>query len=209
MRKGPKIIIGIIIAIVIIIVGIFGIYFVSFKPSVSTTSVATANAQEADSVAQKFTPQSIEKNATNVGDGKKEVSLSTQELSNVVAYAVSKQPTASKYVTGVKVQPEEGNKIAVYTTGKVKGVSSQAKLNFNISNDNGQTTLHYDSGKVGFVSIPKSELFDEIHDNEYIKVNKQDGTITINPNAINGQAIDEISANGSKLNVILKSLKNN
>lgn len=209
MRKGPKIVIGIIIAIVIIIVGIFGIYFVSFKPSVDTTSVATANEEQANSVVKKFTSQSISQNAVDVGNGKKEVSLTTQELSNVVAYAVSKEPSVSKYVTGVKVQPEDNNKIAVYATGNLKGVSSQAKLNFTISNDNGQTTLQYNGGKVGFVSIPESELFDKIHDNDYITVNKQNGTITINPDAISGQTIDSINANSSKLNVILKSLKSN
>ncbi|MGL4741273.1 MAG: hypothetical protein ACRC41_10770 [Sarcina sp.] len=209
MRKGPKIIIGIIIAIIIIVIAAFGVYYVSFKPSVSTTPVSAVSQSQVDSVTQKFNPQNIAQNATDLGNGKKQVSLTPEDLSNVAAYAVAKEPSVAKYVTGVKVQPENGNKVAVYVTGKVKGVSSQAKLNFNVVNQNGQTTLQYDGGKVGFVSIPESELFEKLHDNNYITVNKQSGTVTINPNLISGQQIDSINANSANLNVILSALGQN
>lgn len=209
MRKGPKIIIGIIIAILVIVGGIFAVYYISFKPAENTTSVGTASEAQANSVAQKFSPQNIEKEAVSVGDGNKEVSLTGQELSNVVAYAVSKEPSVSKYVTGVKVQPENDNKIAVYATGQLKGVESQAKLDFKVISENGKTMLKYDGGKVGFISIPESELFNRLHDNSYITVDKQNGTITVNPNAISGQTIDGINVDSSNLNVILKDLGNN
>ncbi|MGL5767206.1 MAG: hypothetical protein ACRCX8_16355 [Sarcina sp.] len=209
MRKGPKIIIGIIIAIVIIIVAGFGVYYFSFKPSVSTTPVSAVTEAQINSVTQKFNPQNIAQNATNLGNGKKQVSLTPEDLSNVAAYAVSKEPSVAKYVTGVTVQPENNNQVAVYVTGKLKGVSSQAKLNFNILNENGQTTLQYDGGKVGFISIPQSELFEKLHDNNYITVNKQNGTIVLNPNLINGEQIDSINANSANLNVILNALGQN
>ncbi|WP_297638367.1 hypothetical protein [uncultured Clostridium sp.] len=205
MKKGVKVLIGIIIALIIIIVGVFAVYYISFKPNTETVSVATASESSANAVLQKFTPEYIENNAKNLGNGKKEISLSSDELSNLVAYTVSQSPSISKYVTGVKIQPENDNEVDMYVTGDLKGVSSQAKLTFEVENKNGQTVLEYESGKVGFISIPENELFSRLHDNNYITVNSLDGTIAINPTAISGQTIAGMRVSNSNLNIIFNS----
>lgn len=205
MRKGTKVLIGIIIAIIVILVGLFAVYYVSFKPHTETASVATANESSANAVLQKFTPEYIAQNAKDLGNGKKEITLSSDELSNLVAYTVSQSPSISKYVTGVKIQPENDNEVDMYVTGDLKGVSSQAKLTFEIENKNGQTVLEYESGKVGFISIPENELFSRLHDNNYMTVDSLNGTIAINPAAISGQMISGMNVSNSNLNIIFNS----
>lgn len=205
MKKGTKVLIGIIIAIIVIVVGVFAVYYVSFKPHTETVSVATANESNANTVLQKFTPEYIAQNAKNIGNGKKEITLSSEELSNLAANTVAQSSSISKYVTGVKIQPEKDNEVDMYVTGNLKGVSSQAKLEFKVEDKNGQTALEYESGKVGFISIPKKEIFNRLHDNNYITVDSQNGTITINPNAISGQTIAGIKANDSKLHIIFNA----
>ncbi|WP_297522378.1 hypothetical protein [uncultured Clostridium sp.] len=205
-----KILIGIIIAILIIIGVLFGIYFAAFRPSVETTSVADAGQINISSIAQKFTPQDIVKSIginTNDINGTKTVKLNSKDLSNLAAYAVSKSPAATKYVTGVKVEPK-GKKLDLYLTTKVHGVPSQAKLIFNVKSENGKGVLHYDSGKVGFIPIPQSILFDKLRDNGYITVNKNNGTITINPAAEKGLNIAKMNISNSELNLELNKIKN-
>lgn len=198
-----KIIVGIIIAIVIIVVAALAVYFVAFTPKVQTTSINAVNEQEIQGIAQKFSPEALASNIQTV-NGKKEISLTTEDLSNIAAYAVSKSPSASKIITGVKVQPE-GNNVVLYATGKLKGVSSQAKLTFNVTDQNGQPTLKYDNGKVGFITIPESEVLSKIPNNQYVTVNPQSGTITVNPDAISGHTIEGINTNNSNLNLVLGS----
>ncbi|MGL5614727.1 MAG: hypothetical protein ACRDD2_00620 [Sarcina sp.] len=201
--KGMKILVGIIIAIVIIVIAGFAVYFVAFTPKVKTTSINAVNQQAVQNVTQKFSPEALANNVQTV-NGKKQISLTTEDLSNVAAYAVSKSSSASKIITGVKVQPE-GNNVVVYATGKLKGVSSQAKITFNVTDQNGQPTLKYDSGKVGFISIPESEVLSKIPNNQYVTVNPQSGTITVNPDAIAGHTIEGINTNDSNLNLVLGS----
>lgn len=205
MKKGVKVLIGIIIALIIIIVGVFVVYYISFKPNTKTVSVATASESSANAVLQKFTPEYIENNAKNLGNGKKEISLSSDELSNLVAYTVSQSPSISKYVTGVKIQPENDNEIDMYVTANVKGVSSQAKLTFEIEKEDGQTVLDYESGNVGFISISENELFSRLRNNNYITVDGQNGTIAINSSAISGQMIAGMNVSNSNLNIIFNS----
>ena len=207
MKKGPKIIIGIIIFIALVIAILVGMYYASFKPSVQTTPVSSANVVSVSSVAQKFTPQSVGINTSDMS-GKKDVKLNSKDLSNLAAYAVSKSPSASKYITGVKVEPTKDNKVNVYLTGKTHGVSSQAKLTFNVKSENGKGVLHYDGGKVGFIPIPQSVIFDKLRDNGYINVNKQTGNITINSATANGMDIKNMHISNSELNIEMNKIKN-
>ncbi|MGL4450909.1 MAG: hypothetical protein ACRCTZ_06940 [Sarcina sp.] len=204
MGKGAKILIGIIIVILILIGVLAGVYYISFRPSVKTTAV---NGASIATVEQKFNPQELGLNANSI-NGKKDVQLNSQDLSNLAAYAVSKSPSASKYITGVMVEPIAGNKLNVYVTGKLKGISSQAKLIFNVKSENGNGVLHYDGGKVGFISIPQSVVFDKLRNNGYVTVNDQTGDITINSTNINGANINNMSVNNSGLNLELDKANN-
>ncbi|MGL4655218.1 MAG: hypothetical protein ACRCWM_04930 [Sarcina sp.] len=207
MGKGAKILIGIIVVIVILIGILAGVYYTSFRPSVKTTPVSGASETSVATVAQKFSPAQLGISANDV-QGKKDVKLNSQDLSNLAAYAVSKSPSASKYITGVKVEPTTGNKLNVYVTGQVHGVSSQAKLTFNVKSENGKGVLHYDGGKVGFISIPQSAIFDKLKDNGYISVNNQTGDVTINSADANGININGMHVSNSELNLELNKVKN-
>lgn len=203
MGKGAKVLIGVIIFIALVIGILAGVYYVSFRPSVATTSVNGVSETSVATIAQKFNPEQLGIQVTNI-QGKKNVQLNSQDLSNLAAYAVSKSPAASKYITGVKVEPTTGNKLNVYVTGKTHGISSQAKLVFNVKSENGKGVLHYDGGKVGFISIPQSVIFDKLKDNGYISVNKETGNITINSANANGININGMHVSNSELNLELK-----
>lgn len=205
MKKGSKIIIGVIIAIVVIIVVAFAVYYISFRPKMKTTSTSTVNVQSVDGSLNKLTPEYINTKAKTLVSGNKEVSLSQNELTNMVAYGVANSPSVSKYVTGVKVEPKGNDEMDVYVTGNLHGVSSQAKLEFEVHNVGGHVVLEYEDGKVGFVEIPEKELFNRLHDNNYITVNRIDDSISINPNIINGQTLVGMNVDKSNLNLVFKA----
>lgn len=202
MKTGKKILIGIISIIVILIIIICGVYFVSFRPKVETTPVNGTVHINPISIAKKFIPSDIK--ISNEGiSATSDVKLTSPELTNLAAYAISKSPTATKYVTGVKVDTDDNNKLVVYVTGKLNNIPSQAKVDFSVQSKDGSAVLHYDGGKVGFISIPKSLIFSKLRDNNYIQVNENDGDITINPQKIKGLNIKSISVNKSDLDLQL------
>ena len=184
MGKGKKILIGLISIIIILIIAVIGIYFVSFRPKVETTPVNGTVHVDTVAIAKKFIPSDIKINKNGVS-ATSNVKLNSSELTNLAAYAVSKSPTATKYITGLKV------------------ATSQAKINFSVKSENGSAVLHYDGGKVGFISIPKSLIFDKLKSNNYIHIDKNNGDITINPQEIKGLNIKDISVNKSDLDIQL------
>lgn len=204
MKKGKKILIGTISTIVILIIIIIGIYFISFKPKVETTPITGTDEVNPTAIAKDFDSSDIKITKDEV-TGTSNVKLTSPELTNLVAYAISKSPAATKYVTGVKVDTDNNNKLAVYVTGEVNNISSQAKIDFSIKSQDGSAVLHYDGGKVGFIPIPKSAVFSKLESNGYIQVNKDNGDITINPKDMAGLNIENISVNESELDLKLKN----
>ncbi|MFR5265530.1 cytochrome c oxidase assembly factor Coa1 family protein [Clostridium sp.] len=202
MGKGKKILIGLISIIIILIIAVIGIYFVSFRPKVETTPVNGTVHVDTVAIAKKFIPSDIKINKNGVS-ATSNVKLNSSELTNLAAYAVSKSPTATKYITGLKVATDNNNHLVVYVTGKLNNIPSQAKINFSVKSEDGSAVLHYDGGKVGFISIPKSLIFDKLRSNNYIHIDKNNGDITINPQEIKGLNIKDISVNKSDLDIEL------
>lgn len=202
MGKGKKILIGLISIIIILIIVIVGVYFVSFRPKVETTPVNGTVQVNTVAIAKKFIPSDIKLSKDGVS-ATSNVKLNSSELTNLAAYAVSKSPTATKYITGLKVATDNNNKLVVYVTGKLNNIPSQAKIDFSVKPENGSAVLHYDGGKIGFLSIPKSLIFDKLRSNDYIHVDRSNGDITINPQEIKGLNISNISVNKSDLDIQL------
>lgn len=202
MGKGKKILIGLISVIIILVIVIVGVYFVSFRPKVETTPVNGTVQVNTVAIAKKFIPSDIKLSKDGVS-ATSNVKLNSSELTNLAAYAVSKSPTATKYITGLKVATDNNNKLVVYVTGKLNNIPSQAKIDFSVKPEDGSAVLHYDGGKIGFLSIPKSLIFDKLRSNDYIHVDKSNGDITINPQEIKGLNISNISVNKSDLDIQL------
>lgn len=202
MGKGKKILIGLISVIIILVIVIVGVYFVSFRPKVETTPVNGTVQVNTVAIAKKFIPSDIKLSKDGVS-ATSNVKLNSSELTNLAAYAVSKSPTATKYITGLKVATDNNNKLVVYVTGKLNNIPSQAKIDFSVKPEDGSAVLHYDGGKIGFLSIPKSLIFDKLRSNNYIQVDKSNGDITINPQEIKGLNISNISVNKSDLDIQL------
>ncbi|MGL4990921.1 MAG: hypothetical protein ACRC57_07150 [Sarcina sp.] len=200
MKKGTKIFIGIIIFIVVVIALLIGIYYTQISPSVDTTPINNAQVN-VNEIAKKFIPQDIDISLNGIS-AKSNVQLSSKELTDMAAYAISKSPSAAKYVEGIKVEPN-GNNLVLYITAAYKGIPAQAKVVFSVQSVNGNGVLKYDYGNVGFISIPKSIIFNNLDSNEYISINKQDGSITINTDKLKGIKIGNMSINGSNLEIDL------
>lgn len=203
MKKGKKILTSIIVIIIILILAVVGIYFISFKPKVQTTPVSGNVPVNVAAIAKKFIPSDIKLTSNGI-NATSNVKLTSPELTNLAAYAVSKSPAATKYVTGVKVATEN-NKLAVYVTGQLHDVSSQAKLNFSVKSQDGSAVLHYEGGKIGFLSIPQSLIFDKLKSNNYITVDKANSDIIVNVKKLKGLSITNMSVNNSDLDIVLNS----
>lgn len=203
MGKGKKILTSIIIIIVVLILAIVGIYYVSFRPKVETTPVSANVPVNVAAIAKKFVPSDISLSSNGIS-ATSNVKLTSPELTNLAAYAVSKSPSATKYITGIKVSPENNN-LDVYVTGKLDNVSSQAKLTFSVKSQDGSAVIHYEGGKVGFLSIPQSLIFDKLKSNDAITVDKAKGDIIVNVEKLKGLSVTNMSVNNSELDIDLNA----
>lgn len=200
LKKGIKIVIGVIIFVIVIIALFIGIYYTQISPRVDTTPINNVQIN-VNEIVKKFIPQDIDISLNGIS-AKSNVKLDSKELTDMAAYAISKSPSASKYVKGIKVEPN-GNNLNLYVTVAYKGIPAQAKLVFSVQSVNGNGVLKYDYGSVGFISIPKNIIFDSLDSNEYISINKQDASITISTDKLKGIKIGGMSINGSNLEIDL------
>lgn len=202
-----KALIWILSIIIILVIAIIGLYYISFRPKIETTPVNGTVKVNTFEIAKKFIPSDIHLDRQGI-DATSNINLTQDELTNLAAYAVSKSSDITKYVTGLKVITADNNNLIVYITGQLSNISSQARVDFNIKSENGCAVLKYEGGKIGFLPIPESLIFNNLQSNDYIQVNKQDGTITINPKNIKGLNITHLSSDNSGLNLQLNGKVN-
>lgn len=182
MSKGKKIGLSIIIAIILIIITLVGTYFVSFKPSITTTPVSQNLNINKIKLLQEIIPDDIHLNASGI-TATSNIKLSSNDLTNLTAYALSTSPTAEKYIKGVLIR-FDNNKLVLYTTIEYWGIPVQAKIILVPSAKDGTGVLHYESGTVGFLNLPENYIFNTLSaalsDNNYIQINPNTKDIIIN-----------------------------
>ncbi|MGL5821452.1 MAG: hypothetical protein ACRCYE_07450, partial [Sarcina sp.] len=172
MSKGKKIGLGILIAIILIIIALVGTYFISFKPSVTTTPVSQTLNINKIKLLQDIIPNDIDLNLNGIS-ATSTLQLSANDLTNLTAYAISTSPTAETYIKGVLIR-FDNNKLVLYTTIEYWGIPFQAKIILVPSAKDGKGILHYESGSIGFLNLPQNYIFNTLStalsNNDYIQI---------------------------------------
>ncbi|MGL4741831.1 MAG: DUF2140 family protein [Sarcina sp.] len=182
MGKGKKIGFSLIIAIILIIIALVGTYFISFRPTITTTPISQTLNINKFKLLKEILPDNIELNSSGIS-ATSNIRLTSSDLTNLTAYALSVSPTIEKYVKGVQIG-FENNKIILYTTVQYLGIPVQAKIILIPSSKDGSGILHYESGSIGFLSLPQNYIFNELSTalstNDYIQIDPITKDIIIN-----------------------------
>lgn len=202
-----KFLIGLVVVICIIFLIIFGVYKFSFKPTVPVTPLDSPTTMTQWDLAKKFIPDNVSLSLKGI-TATSNTNFSNEELTEVFISAFKENPTIAKYVQGLSVQATNNNTIDVYANVEYNGIPAQAKLTFKCTAENGQGIFHYESGKVGFISIPKEMLFDHLHDNSVIAVNKENSDIILRFSFIKNIDIQSLSTSNGNLNIVFKGTLN-
>ncbi|WP_317310065.1 hypothetical protein [Clostridium thermobutyricum] len=202
-----KFLIGLVVVICILFLAIFGVYKFSFKPSVPVTPLDSPSTMTQLDLAKKFIPNNISLSLTGI-TATSNTNFSNDELTDLFISAFKDNPKISEYVKGLSVQAANNNTIYIYADINYKDIPVQAKLTFKCSAEDGKGIFHYESGKVGFISIPKEMLFDHLHDNSIIAVNKANSDIILRFSVLKNINIQSLSTTNGNLNIEFKGTLN-
>lgn len=195
-----KFIIGILVFILILILGGFCIYNFSFKPQVEVTSLDSPSTLTEWDLAKKFIPKDIDFSLSGLS-ATSDTNFSDADLTSLFIAVIKNDPNLAEYVTGLQVNMENNNTIDIYVNLKYKNIPIQAHLIFNCMAVNGKGILHYESGKVGFISIPKDTLFSQAKDNDIFQFNKTEGDIILSFPSIKYLNVRDMSSTMNNLNI--------
>ncbi|MGL4762838.1 MAG: hypothetical protein ACRCWG_15555 [Sarcina sp.] len=202
MSKGKKILVTILSIIVALIIATIITYYVSFSPKVATTPV-TSNIQINElNLIKKFIPTDVNLNLKGI-TAKSDAQFSSQELTDLAIYAVNQSPEAKQYVTGLQVKILDGN-VIIYITVNYKGIPFEGKLVFEPYAKDGKGILHYVSGNIGFIQIPKNIIFNSLVDNPIIHFNKTVGDIILHFDNLGQIQIENISTKDDNIDIMFK-----
>lgn len=195
-----KFIIGIIIAILVVVLGIFCIYQFSFKPQIQVTPLNSPSTLTEWSLAKKFIPRDINLSLSELS-ATSDTNFSNSELTSLFIAVVKEDPNLSQLISGLQVNMEDNNTIDVYANLLFKGVPVQAHLIFTCTATNGKGILHYQSGKIGFISISKDTLFNYMQNNDIFQFDKQEGNIILSFPSIKYLIVQSMSSTTDNLNI--------
>ncbi|MGL4849813.1 MAG: hypothetical protein ACRC28_12955 [Clostridium sp.] len=195
-----KFIIGIIIFLAVALLGIFAVYEISFKPEVPVTPINSTISLTEWNLTKKFLPKDIDLSLSQLS-ATSDTNFSSGELTELFIAVVQKNPELSKYVTGLSVKVNSNNTIDLYVNLVYKNIPVQAHLLFSCIAVNGQGILHYTSGNVGFISIPKELLFKYAENNDIFQFNKSEGDIILSFPSIKYLDVQALSTSDDTLNI--------
>ena len=203
MNKPMKIFTSIIIAILIIIGLVIGTYYVSFKPQVATTPITQNVEQQEKELFKKFIPNKIDLSLTQIS-ADSTATLSDTDLTNLFIIAAKQIHSDKIDLVGVKAQVN-GEYINCYFEFKYKGIPFEAKLVFEPSCENGKGILHYVSGNVGFISIPKDLFFEKATDNSIVQFDKSAGNIILSFKDLPDLKLQSFQTKNNELEISFKA----
>lgn len=199
MSKLSKKILILVILIIIIITSLFITYKVSFEPKVKVTSIDSKISVDTKNLIKKFIPNNLDLNLSGI-KLESSVSFSEEEVTNLIISFIKSNSINPKELIGLKTIINNDH-LLLYINFNYKGIPLQAVSDFTISVKNNDAVLHYNSGKIGFINIPKSYLFDYIENNSIISKDEVNNNIFISLHKDYGISIKEANLDNSKLNL--------
>ncbi len=199
MSKLNKKILIIPIIIITIIASLFITYKVSFEPKVQVTSINSEIPIDTKNLLKKFIPNNIDLNLSGI-KLESTVSFSEEEITNLIISFIRSNSIKPEELTGIQTIIND-NHLLLYINFNYKGIPLQAISDFTVSVKNNDAVLHYNYGKVGFINIPKSYIFNYIENNSIISKDEVNNDIFISLYKDYGISIKEANLNNSKLNL--------
>lgn len=188
--KAKKILIGIIITLAILSLIVLGVYNFSFKPTETVDSVNKTVTIDPIKLSKKFLPKDINLSLEEL-TAESNTEFNSNELTDLFIEAINKMPDLKNYLSGIKVSLDN-NLINVYANIKYYNIPFQAKLIFSAKAIDGKGILHYESGKLGFISISKDTIFENLKNNSLITFDKISGDIILSLEGLDNIDIKDI-----------------
>lgn len=199
MSKLNKKILILPIIIITIIVSLFITYKVSFEPRIQVTLINSKTPVDTKTLLKKFIPNNIDLNSSGI-KLESSASFSEEEITNLIISFIKSNSIKPEELTGLQTIIND-NHLLLYINFNYKGIPLQAVSDFTVSVKNNDAVLHYNYGKVGFIDIPKSYIFNYIENNSIISKDEVNNDIFISLYKDYGISIKEANLNNSKLNL--------
>lgn len=199
MSKLSKKILIILIIIMIIIISLFITYKVSFEPKVQVTSINSEVQVDTKNLLGKFIPKNVDLNLSGI-KLESSASFSEDEITNLIIAFIKDNSIQSNELKGLQTVINN-NHLLLYINFDYKGIPLQAVINFTVSVENNNAVLHYNYGKIGFIDIPKSYIFNHIENSSIILKEEANNDILVSLYKDYGISIKEANLNNSKLNL--------
>lgn len=175
--KTKKIFIGVIITLAILALIVFGIYNFSFKPKETVDSINKTVTIDPIKLSKKFLPKDINLSLEEL-TAESNTKFNSNELTDLFIEAINEMPDLRNYLSGIKVSLDN-DLINVYANINYHNIPFQLKLAFSAKAVNGKGILHYESGNLGFISISKDTIFNNLENNSLITFDKNSGDIIL------------------------------
>lgn len=175
--KTKKILIGITITIVILALIILGVYNFSFKPKETVDSINKTVTIDPIKLSKKFLPKDINLSLEEL-TAESNTKFNSNELTDLFIEAINEMPDLKNSLSGIKVSLDN-DLINVYANINYYNIPFQLKLVFSAKAVDGKGILHYESGNLGFISISKDTIFNNLENNSLITFDKNSGDIIL------------------------------
>lgn len=175
--KTKKILIGAIITLAILALIILGVYNFSFKPKETVDSINKTVTIDPIKLSKKFLPKDINLSLEEL-TAESNTKFNSNELTDLFIEAINEMPDLKNSLSGIKVSLDN-DLINVYANINYYNIPFQLKLVFSAKAVDGKGILHYESGNLGFISISKDTIFNNLENNSLITFDKNSGDIIL------------------------------
>ena len=203
MSKTSKRLLVIFIILVIAIVSIFITYKISFEPKIQVKSINSEVELNPKKIMKKLIPNNIDLNLSGI-EFKSSSSFTDNEITDLIIYSINNSNINTENLNGIRALIND-NQLLLYINFDYKGIPLQAISNFTVKANNNNAILHYNYTKVGFITIPKSYIFNHIQNNSILSKDEVNNIIIISLTKDYGISIKNVSLTNRKLNIELES----
>ncbi|MCR6515521.1 MAG: hypothetical protein ACRDCB_09700 [Clostridium sp.] len=175
--KTKKILLGGIITLAILALIILGVYNFSFKPKETVDSINKTVTIDPIKLSKKFLPKDINLSLEEL-TAESNTKFNSNEITDLFIEAINEMPDLKNSLSGIKVSLDN-DLINVYANINYYNIPFQLKLVFSAKAVDGKGILHYESGNLGFISISKDTIFNNLENNSLITFDKNSGDIIL------------------------------
>lgn len=179
-------------------------YYNYFYPKTETKSIDSKITLTSSDIGLKFIPKDFKFSLNEISVESK-TEFTEEELTDIFITTMKEIPETKEYLNGLSVKISK-DLITIYVSGKYHGIPIGGDLSFTAYNKDGKGVFHYEEGKIGFFSIPKEILFENLEDNLFFQFNKDSGDIILSFPALNQLQVTKVETKDKILEIDFKGL---